>query len=280
MTGAFVILPQMATRSLPRRPSDRDTWAQPTPTKSRKRRFRWLRRLLSLAFVLALLALIGWVYLMWVYAPGLRTEAASIPDRVRAQLTTQGAAYLTIDHISPNLQHAIVAIEDRRFYVHPGIDPLGMLRAVWINFTNQHIDQGGSTLEQQLVKRTIVPDDRTIHGKLRTIALAWAIDQEFSKRTVLELYLNAAYFGQGAYGAGEAARIYFGTDAAHVTLPEAAFLAALPQAPSVYGAHPTAPAVQQRVRTVLRDMTQQGYIDSAQERAALNTAVTFALPNP
>lgn len=217
---------------------------------------------------------------MWVYAPGLRSEASSIPVRVQTQLAAQGATYITGDQITPDLQHAIVAIEDRRFYVHPGIDPLGMLRAVWVNATNQHIDQGGSTLEQQLVKRTLVPDDRTVHGKLRTIALAWAVDQDFSKRKVIELYLNAAYFGQGAYGAGAAARVYFGTDAAHLTLPEAAFLAALPQAPSIYGAHPSAPAVQQRVQTVLLDMTQQGYIDPAQEQSALNTRLNFALPNP
>lgn len=280
VTDGFAILPQMASRSLPRRSDDRATWAQPTPLKRRKRRFRWLRRVLSVTIVLALLAIVAWTYLMWVYAPGLRTEASSIPTRVHTQLASRGARYITIDQISPNLQHAIVAIEDRRFYVHPGIDPLGMVRAVWINFTNQHIDQGGSTLEQQLVKRTIVPDDRTVHGKLRTIALAWAVDQDFSKSTVIELYLNAAYFGQGAYGAGAAAVIYFGADAAHLTLTQAAFLAALPQAPSVYGSHPTAPAVQARVQTVLQDMAQQGYIDSAQEQSALRTRLTFALPNP
>jgi penicillin-binding protein 1A len=169
-----------------------------------------------------------------------------------------------------------VAVEDRRFYMHPGIDPLGMVRALWIDLTNQHIDQGGSTLEQQLVKRTIVPRDQSVGGKLRTIALAWAVDQEFGKLQILELYLNAAYYGRGAYGPEAAARIYFGVDAVNLTLPEAAFLAALPQAPSVFGANPTALGIQQRWITVLQDMQNAGDITPQQADVAEKTKLAFA----
>ncbi len=135
-----------------------------------------------------------WIYVLQVYAPGLREEARNIPFRVQAGLALQGAQYVPLAGILPDMQHAIVAIEDRRFYVHPGIDPLGMIRAMWINLTNGHVDQGGSTLEQQLAKRAIMHDDRTFRAKLRTVGLAWAIDQEFSKAQIIELYLNAAYF--------------------------------------------------------------------------------------
>ncbi len=274
------MLPLMASRSVARRPQDRRSYVQPTPIRRKKKRFRWLRRLFRLLVVLAILLTATWIYLMRSYAPGLRTEARRVPVLVEQQLAQHNAPYVPGDQISPNLQHAIVAIEDRRFYSNPGIDPLGMVRATWINLTDQHVDQGGSTLEQQLVKRTLVPDDRTIRGKLRGIALAWAVDQDFSKAKIIELYLNAAYFGQGAYGPEEAARVYFGVDASQLTVPQAALLAALPQAPSIYGANPTAPAVVQRQLTVLRDMQNQGYLTAAEAQAAESVKLTFVLPNP
>lgn len=239
-----------------------------------------MRRFVGFLLVCGLLVFASWLYVLHVYAPGLRTEARSIPTLVKAEVYAHGGTYVTRDQISPNLQHAIVAIEDWRFYYHPGIDPLGIARALWINAKHEHIDQGGSTLEEQLAKRAIVHDDSSIRAKLRTMALAWAIDQEFSKSKILEEYLNAAYYGQGAYGAQAAARVYFGTNAGHLSLAEAAFLAALPQAPSVYGDHPNAQPVVDRKNTVLSDMAKYGYISAAQALAAQNTRLNFALPNP
>ncbi|MGH2449594.1 MAG: transglycosylase domain-containing protein, partial [Chloroflexota bacterium] len=195
-------------------------------------------------------------------------------------LAAHGAAFTPSAAISPYLRQAIVAIEDHRFYRHNGIDPRGILRAAVVDVTQRGVDQGGSTLEEQLAKRAIVGDDATIHGKLRTMAIAWALDQDFSKERILTLYLNDAYYGRGAYGPQEAARTYFGVDAVRLTLPQAAFLAALPQAPSVFGANPLGAAVQSRYRTVLMDMVQQGMITASEERSALDTRLTFALPNP
>jgi penicillin-binding protein 1A len=217
-------------------------------------------------------------YALRVYAPGLESEAQTVPARVHAQLAQQGAPYTPLSAVSYDLQHAIVAIEDHRFYQHPGIDPLGILRALWLNTKNQHIDQGGSTLEEQLAKRAIVGDDRSIHEKLRTVALAWAIDQDFPKAKVLELYLNAAYFGRGAYGVGSAAHIYFGTDAAHLTLSQSAFLAAMPQAPSIYGASPTSPAVRERWLQVLYNMSKDGFITPDQWASARSAPPAFIFP--
>ena len=269
----------MATMPMAQRTPTYRTWVQASPVRTRKKRFRALRRVFSVSLFLIIAALLAGLYLWKVYAPGLRVEARSVPSRVHSQLAAQQGPYLPLSQISPDLQRAIVAIEDRRFYHHPGIDPFGMVRAVWVNLTSRHLDQGGSTLEEQLAKRAIVGQNATIHDKLRTMALAWAIDQEFSKRQTLELYLNAAYYGQGAYGAGAAARIYFGVDALQLTLPQAAFLAALPQAPSVYGANPRSPAIRQRQITVLRDMDSLGYITDQQEREAQDAPLTFALPN-
>jgi len=263
----------MATRSSVRRPAPR-----PVPARPVYRPKRRLRRVVTLVAILAVALVAIRAYVLLVYAPGLRSEASTIPGLVRAQLTQQGAAYVPIDQTSPDVQHAVVSIEDHRFYSHPGVDPLSMARAFWVNLRNNHVDQGGSTLEEQLVKRAIVQDDRSARAKLRTIVVAWAVDQQFSKPEILELYLNAAYFGQGAYGIGAAAHVYFGTDAAHLTLPQAAFLAALPQAPSVYGAHPRDPVVTARVIAVLTAMQKWGYITPAQEAAAESTRLSFSLP--
>jgi penicillin-binding protein 1A len=270
----------MATRSTAARTRDRGTWARPAGAPAPKRRPRRFRRALTLLAVLILAGVSLRAYVLRVYAPGLRAEARAIPSLVRQGLASHGDTYVPASEISPDLRHAIVAIEDRRFYYHPGIDPLGIMRALWIDLQHEHVDQGGSTLEEQLVKRALVHDDSSMQAKLRTMALAWAVDQEFSKQQILEEYLNEAYYGQGAYGAQAAAHIYFGTDAAHLTLPQAAFLAALPQAPSIYGDHPTAPAIVQRWKTVLSDMARYGYISSQQAAAAEATKLTFALPNP
>jgi len=251
-----------------------------TPVREPRRRRRALRRVFLGLVVLAVAGLAGRAYLLHVYAPRLEAEARTIPGIVQGELAYHGAHEVPLSEISPNVQHAIVAIEDRRFYHHFGIDPLGLIRAAWINLTMNHVDQGGSTLEEQLAKVAITHDDSNLRTKVRTMALAWAIDQDFSKGRVLDLYLNAVYYGQGAYGIDQAAQVYFGTDAAHLTLPEAAFLAALPQAPSVYGADPTGAVIQQRKNTVLADLADQGSITRAQAQAAMRVRLNFALPTP
>lgn len=270
----------MASRSVISRPDRSRVRSKPAQRRRLAGRARAFRRLLALVALVVLAVLAGWLYAVHAYVPRLHQEVRSIPHRVDAQLRARGAAYVPLGGISVNLQHAIVAIEDRRFYSHPGIDPVGMARALEVNITQRNVDQGGSTLEQQLVKRTLAPDDRSVPQKLRQLALAWAVDREFTKARVLELYLNAAYYGQGAYGAAEAARTYFATDAAHLSVAQAAFIAALPQAPSIYGANPNAPVIHQRWHRVLQDMRQLNYITVWQERQATAIPLSFALPNP
>jgi penicillin-binding protein 1A len=251
--------------------------------RSHRRRFGWLRRLFVLVLLLGVGCGAAYGYLLHSYAPGLRSEARVVPARVHDQLAAQGATYVPLSQISVNLQHAIVAIEDHRFYAHPGVDPLGLLRAVWINLRNEHLDQGGSTLEEQLVKRAIVGDQRTVRAKLRIMGLAWAIDQEFTKPQILEQYLNAAYYGRGAYGTEAAAHVYFNTDAADLTITQSAFLAAMPQAPSVYGSNPTSPVVKQRWIAVLQNMEKDNFITADQERIAQSRVEgqpVFAFPTP
>ena len=155
---------------------------------------------------------------------------------------SQSRIVVDSEDISPWLKHAIVAVEDKRFYEHRGVDVRGILRAVEADITNRGAVQGGSTITQQFVKNAINQDERTISRKLREAALAWRLERTKTKDWILTAYLNTVYFGNGAYGVEQACRIYFGHHADQdVTPAEAALLAGIPGEPSLYDpvAHPT-----------------------------------------
>src|SRR5438876_8002368 len=129
---------------------------------------------------------------------------------------------------------AIVAVEDKRFYQHRGVDMRGIARAVWADVTSQHVVQGGSTITQQFVKNSCVTSKRTISRKLKEAALAWQLEQHWSKDRILTAYLNTIYFGNGAYGIEQAAQVYFGERASALSLSQAALLAGIPADPTLY----------------------------------------------
>ena len=174
----------------------------------------------------------------------------------------------TPDQIAPVIDHAIVAIEDKRFYEHHGIDLHGILRAVWADIRGKPV-QGGSTITQQFVKNTINGNAPTITRKLKEAALAWQLEQHWSKTRILTAYLNTIYFGNGAYGVEEACRIYFGHHANNVTPAEAALLAGIPEDPTLYDpvAHPK--AALERRNLVLKQMYLQHYLDHSQYTAGI-----------
>ena len=127
---------------------------------------------------------------------------------------------------------AVIAIEDRRFYSHFGVDPIGLTRAVFNNLTRGRFSQGGSTLTQQLAKNLFLKPERTLERKVQEVLLALWLERKHSKDQILEMYLNRVYFGSGSYGVEAASRRYFGKSARDVTLAEAAMLAGLLKAPS------------------------------------------------
>jgi penicillin-binding protein 1A len=172
------------------------------------------------------------------------------------------------DQIAPVMKQAIVAVEDRRFYEHRGIDLHGILRAIWADIRNQKVVEGGSTITQQFVKNAYVRNQRSIGRKLREAALAWQLEQQWSKDRILTAYLNTIYFGNGAYGIEQAARVYFGHSAARLTLPEAALLAGIPADPALYDPVTNPSAVRERRREVLLDMLEQSDITYNQFRRA------------
>jgi penicillin-binding protein 1A len=165
---------------------------------------------------------------------------------------------------------AIIAIEDRRFHAHFGIDPMGLVRALIENFRAGRVVQGGSTLTQQLAKNLFLKPDRTIERKLQEIVLAIWLESRFSKEEILQLYVNRVYFGGGAVGIEKAAQNYFAKSARDVTLSEAAILAAVLKAPSTYNPVTHPDAANARAREVLADMVDEGFITRDEAARAID----------
>jgi penicillin-binding protein 1A len=162
--------------------------------------------------------------------------------------------------IAPLMKQAIVAVEDKRFYEHRGVDVHGIMRAVWQDVRNKRVVEGGSTITQQFVKNTYVKSQRSIGRKLKEAALAWQLEQRWSKDRILTAYLNTIYFGNGAYGIQQAALTYFQHPADQLGLAEAALLAGIPSDPARWDPVTNPRAARQRRDVVLRAMLDQGDI--------------------
>jgi penicillin-binding protein 1A len=180
-----------------------------------------------------------------------------------------GGRTVTIGEIPPYLPKAFVAIEDRRFYEHFGIDPIGLSRAVVNNLRGRGGLQGGSTLTQQLAKNLFLTQERTAARKIQEAILALWLERTYSKDQILELYLNRVYFGSGAYGVEAAAQRYFNKSARSVTVAEAAMLAGLVQAPSRLAPNRNPDAAEKRAQLVIAAMADQGLISQATAKTAI-----------
>lgn len=188
------------------------------------------------------------------------------------------------DQISRHLKNATVAIEDAEFYEHAGVKPTAIIRAVVSNFLialhlKSGYTQGGSTITQQVIKKTLLVDDRDLSRKLKEWVLALKLEHVATKEQILEVYLNEIPYGGNMYGIEEAARAYFGKSAADLTLPESAYLAALPQAPSFYspyGSHTD--RLENRKNVVLAEMLENGFITKEEHDDARVATVTFLPP--
>ncbi len=182
-----------------------------------------------------------------------------------------GGEEVSLSEMSPFLPEAVVAIEDRRFYHHFGVDPIGLSRAMVTNLFAGSVVQGGSTLTQQLAKNLFLQPDRTLERKLQEAVLALWLEWRFSKDQILEMYLNRVYLGAGAYGVDAAARRYFGKSARQVNLAEAATIAGLLKAPSRYAPTNSPKLAAERAKVVLAAMAEQGYVN--RDEAAQASAV-------
>jgi penicillin-binding protein 1A len=183
-----------------------------------------------------------------------------------------GGAAIPLRELPDYVPKAFIAIEDRRFYSHRGVDPLGILRALAADVLRRGASQGGSTITQQLAKNLFLTQERTITRKAQEAVLALWLEHKFSKAQILELYLNRVYFGAGAYGVEGAAQRYFAKSARHLTLAEAAILAGLVQSPSRLAPSHNPDGAERRARVVLADMAEQ--------KLASEDAVRVALAHP
>jgi penicillin-binding protein 1A len=262
--------------------------------KAPKRPRRRIRKL-RLSLLLCVLGLCGTAAFAFGFVTAIASDIPSIdPANSESHVEKNGYIYaadgqtlavlrgdeariiLGPDDIAPIMKQAIVAVEDRRFYEHRGVDLRGIFRAVWADVRNKEVVQGGSTITQQLVKNTYIEPERTVSRKLKEAALAWQLERRWSKDRILTAYLNTIYFGNGAYGIGMAARVYFGKQARDLTLAEAALLAGIPVNPTAYDpvANPT--RAKGRRDTVLALMFGQALITKEQ----YDTAREAPLPSP
>ncbi|MFC0389240.1 transglycosylase domain-containing protein [Muricoccus vinaceus] len=193
-------------------------------------------------------------------------------------LSTSGDLYgetVRLRDLPLHVPTALLSIEDRRFRAHFGLDPLGLLRAAWVNITTGRVAQGGSTLTQQLAKNLFLTPERSLRRKVQEAMLALWLESRFTKDQLLEIYLNRVYLGAGAYGVDAAARLYFGVPARRLSVWQAAVLAGLPRAPSRLNPRANPEAAARRGAEVLRAMAANGALTEAQ---AASEAERIAFP--
>src|SRR5712672_3458778 len=243
---------------------------------------RGLVRVFYWGVVLGLWAAIARVgVIVWVGAHLPAIQALEIPKRPPtiqivgfdgSVLATRGemaGANVSLKDLPPYLPKAFIAIEDRRFYSHYGVDPVGIARAAVANILHRGVSQGGSTLTQQLAKNLFLTQERTLQRKLQEVELALWLERKHSKSQILELYLNRVYFGSGAYGVEAAAQRYFGKSAKNDTIAEAAMLAGLVKSPSRLAPNRNPEGAEKRAQTVLSAMADAKFITEAQAQASI-----------
>ena len=205
-------------------------------------------------------------------ARATRQPSISLLAADGSPISSTGEVYgrsVTVAQLPPVLPHAVLAVEDRRFYSHWGIDLRGLARALWVNLRAGGVIQGGSTITQQLAKVLFLTPERTLKRKAQEALLALWLERRFTKDEILSLYLNRVYLGSGTYGVDAAARRYFDKAASEVTLYEAAQLAGLLKAPSRYNPVSDYQRAGQRTRVVLNVMVDAGFISADEARQAL-----------
>lgn len=186
---------------------------------------------------------------------------------------------VSIDEVPANLQNAFIAVEDNRFYEHHGVDPLGIIRAVFRNIISGNATaQGGSTITQQLARNAFLSQEQTLKRKLLEAFLALKIERQYTKKEILEMYMNQIYFGQGCYGIQTASKVYFGKDVKDLSLAQCALIAGLPNSPNYYSPFHSVEAAKQRQSIVLDQMVKYGYITESEAAAAKEADIHLARP--
>jgi penicillin-binding protein 1A len=210
------------------------------------------------------------------FRPSSVTRLLSAEGVLLGEFYVEKRVPVSLDKIPPHLKQAIIAIEDRRFYDHAGLDLRGIARAIVKDIKAGRLKEGGSTITQQLAKVLFLDPEKTIQRKLREAFLALQIEKRYRKDEILTLYLNQIYLGSGAYGVEAAANRYFGKHVWELTLAECALLAGLPRAPSLYSPLGSPDKALRRRNVVLRGLVEIGYINEEQYHQALKEPLQLA----
>ena len=264
-----------------------DTPRQPPPRRPWR---RWQIALIVAAAVV-LSGILSAGGLLWYYAqdlpdlgqlqnyqPSLVTQVYSSDKRLIGQFFIERRILTPLPQIPEHLRRAVIAVEDVRFFEHPGLDYIGILRAAWTNLRRGGKVEGASTITQQLARSLFLSSERTFDRKVRELVLAYKMELVSSKEQILETYLNQIYFGQGAYGVAAAAQSYFGKDLSALTIAEAAFLAGLPKSPNHFSPFKNYARAKKRQEHVLDRMAEAGFITPPQHDEAMAEPLSFRRP--
>src|SRR5438093_5409815 len=200
------------------------------------------------------------------YQPSLVSRVYSGDRQVIGQFYVERRILVTLTDVPQSLTQAVIAVEDARFFEHPGLDVIGILRATWTNLRRGGRIEGASTITQQLARSLFLSPERTFLRKFKELILAYKIEVILSKEQILEMYLNQIYFGQGAYGVAAASQTYFGKDPGTLNLAESALLAGLPKSPNNYSPYKYPERAKKRQEHVLARMEEAGFITAAEQQ--------------
>ncbi|HTL36321.1 MAG TPA: PBP1A family penicillin-binding protein [Kofleriaceae bacterium] len=223
------------------------------------------------------------------YQPNRKSIVLSSDGEEIGSFSIENRRIVSLDRMPPHVPAAFLSAEDRRFFQHPGFDPVGIVRAAWKNFRSTGIKQGGSTITQQIIKQTLLAGEegdlsdlgmtaeqltqekkaQKYKRKMKEVILAYRLEKELTKAEILSIYLNHVYLGHGAYGVGAAAETYFGKEVEDLTIAEAAMLAGLVASPTKYAPHRNMALARDRQKYVLGHMVEDKYISQAEYEAAL-----------
>jgi penicillin-binding protein 1A len=281
----------MAQNAMRRRFSSGNEAPPPPPRsgKGGKQKRGWFKRLIVWGIALGLLGALFLGVAVFVTRQGLpaydqlkssqQGQMIEVRARDGTELFNLGPSYgkwMSLGEVPKVMQDAMTSVEDRRFFSHFGIDPIGIVRSLWVRVQSGRWRQGGSTITQQLARNLFLNNSKTATRKFNEAIYALALESKFSKQQILELYLNKVYFGGGAYGVDAASRKFFGHTASELTLPEAAIIAGLVKAPSNYAPTADQKAALDRAAVVLQTMRDAGTLSDADIAATDLKGMKFA----
>lgn len=225
-----------------------------------------LKKLLIFILIVSVIAIILLLFIGYNhYSNAIREESLEL----RVKEITQMENFVAFEDLSKDYVNAVVAVEDHRYYEHGAIDPIAIARALWINLKNFELQEGGSTITQQLAKNIVFSQEETVERKMGELFAAYDLEENYSKDEILALYVNSSYFGDGYYGIYSASMGYYNKEPKDLTLDEASMLAGIPNAPSVYSPNINPDLALKRQEHVLNKMVEYGYITEEQANTIL-----------